>query len=164
MFPQIREEVWSGAGSNRRPSAFQRAYASAGGNHQFTATSLLTCINGLLGLTKPYYQPCRLVPDKTVLSVGFLWGTPFQTDGCGDSVGNRTPHEPRSACAWRRPYVSREQIGSGYDQIDYVLGPGVDHRRALQPEPDIGVIDHVPLGPCRLTLCPRSRSPGETGG
>ena len=99
MFPQVREEVWSGTGSNCRPSAFQRACTSAVAGTTFPAISLLTCINGLLGLTKPYYQPCRLVPDKTVLSVGFLWGTPFQTDGCGDSVGIG----PRTSLARRAP-------------------------------------------------------------
>src|ERR1700684_3387502 len=79
------QKWWSGAGSNRRPSAFQGFYQPETMIRRNTADHSYPHWHWSEG-SHSSYQPCHRVPHNPVSFVGLLWGTTAPRT-CGDSVG-----------------------------------------------------------------------------
>ena len=103
-FPQVREALWSGTGSNCRPSAFQALYRAQSGRHKDATSALLTRVDAakradwpILAAVPPCAGECRFVRVTSVLPsprartcVGFvLMRKPRLPGTC--RVGGRTP-------------------------------------------------------------------------
>ena len=78
---------WSGTGSNCRPSAFQEVYHPESTYPEKAPTAQLTRIDAADRLFSMPLTCITSVPEGTVSSVGFLWGSAAVSPTCGVSVG-----------------------------------------------------------------------------
>ena len=104
LFAQVRGpadvpgDPWSGAGSNRRPSAFQGFYQPETMIRRNTADHSYPHWHWSES-SPASYQPCHRVPHNPVSSVGLLWGSTRTSDlwgFCGAAAALRLPADAPS--------------------------------------------------------------------
>ncbi len=96
---------WSGAGSNRRPSAFQGFYQPETMIRRNTADHSYPHWHWSED-SRSSYQPCQRVPHNPVSPVGLLWGTSRVPGlvgilwGCRERSGCQPTHLSRTWSPW----------------------------------------------------------------